>query len=282
MYSFNRSWVLFFFLMLRCFLNICVSGLQQTPLNTRKVPFFFFFWSLPRQKILGHTVLRLSECDAANDTDTSQRKHCLHCWDWWPVMTGHQLKCRAGTIVALTFQAFAGQIASTILLIFAVQQRIFGIYFCPSLDLGPHRIAWPVNLKKKNSHHIRVFSALWRSRNRVDKCGEAAAGHRNCWLAFSITVTIMIIAIILLCFLFLSTRNGTTKNEMFPISWQRFSVFVMPKKKRLSKYFYVFFKVSLSQTFVFWLFSFHHRLPARLNLPVEHREGVLVLLRLCM
>lgn len=115
----------------------------------KKSPFFFFFfWSLPRQKILGHTVLRLSECDAANDIDTSQRKHCLHCWDWWPVMTGHQLKCRAGTIVALTFQAFAGQIASTILLIFAVQQRIFGIYFYPSLDLGPHRIAWPVNLKK--------------------------------------------------------------------------------------------------------------------------------------
>lgn len=31
----------FFFLMLRCFLNIRVSGLQQTPLNTRKVPLFF-------------------------------------------------------------------------------------------------------------------------------------------------------------------------------------------------------------------------------------------------
>lgn len=42
------------------------------------------------------------------------------------------------------------------------------------------------------------------------------------------------------------------------------------KKKGLSKYFYVIF---LSQTSVFWLFSFHHRLPARLNLPVEHREG---------
>lgn len=135
---------------------------------------------------------------------------------------------------------------------------------------------------KKNSHHIWVFSALWRSRNCVDKCGEAAAGPRNCWLAFSITVMIMIITIIILCFLFLSTRNGTTKNEMFPISWQRFFQSLWCKKKKKTfKVFLCLFR-SLSQTFVFWLFSFHHRLSARLNLPVEHRVGVLVLLRLCM
>lgn len=133
--------------MLRCFLSICVSG--------RKVPFFGLF----HVRKYWDTVLRLSECDAANDTDTSQRKHCLHGWDWWPVMTVHELKCCAGTIVALTFQAFTRQ-KSTILLIFAVQQRIFGIYFYPSLDLGPHRIAWPVNLKKKLASHLSIFCSL--------------------------------------------------------------------------------------------------------------------------